>query len=1150
MRSLFLPAILAALPIIFFPATEAFAQSNMGPSNIPQINSTIYVGAVPGFNANIQKAVSAACSMNHNAQITIPAGYAGSDSISSVTSGCAGAYISDERSVSRECYAWSGSSYTETSCTVGGGGGATIPPTTVLLKGTSVGNAATPAGPSDVATLLSQLTGCTSPSMVYSPGAGQCIAAGSGGSPAGSVSQFQVNLNGSAFGATGFGTDTATRSDILGVRNLSAKMTNGTANASQFTGGAATYIQSNPSPGSRLVDDVLDTSGGRWGYIDNGVQFIPTYPVPTMFSVDDVRNGADVLTSFDPGPSAATGVYAGRETNCSHTQLAGDTGGLYLVEDACAPINFVSSTPGWNYGFSGADTGNMAGSLGYNPAPVGAVVFGQGIKDGPNYSMVYLGAGDENFAGMNAVVKPAFKAPSDEGTHTHRDEVSEAIPISGVVASGSTVGANVIHLTSISAGDGPGVGHPLIDKTTDVLSCTSSNVVGNGSGPGTVTLSGCTVPTSTTMTLNAAIDPGRQPENAGVLTTFTATAGTVCAPGSLIAIEGTTYSEFPKLISSTLSGGVDTMTAILRYPHGSGVTVDCGGMAGRWMEQTNYTFPNVRAGQQPMRYLFEVYGSPTSSTIKVGEQTAGHIDSGYLQPGPVTIYHGAIVTDVRVPGMRTPDGSVMTVADDDTFAAGDAVEEPNSLSAHYDLSFLVSEMQNPYATSASPHYEAFDGRVGALNPDAYYNIFEKSPCSTYVTCSTTAPLGMQAKPFMYVQGNFQSGIRFQYMPQGVYAGGYGSLLTWGAPQTGQINHKLLVFGEGDNGDGLVYDYDLRKWTWNANGGQGTFAINGTIATQYGSGFETLKGDESVSGSFNNGLLTGVGVNVSGSVTASSVTTPTLALGTPGNQNSQADWYASGGSTAHVQQQMYNGNFRVYSFGTPSTFYSLSGTDSSGNTVAAVPFNFNLTPYWPTPAAGDSSQSGATTQFVQNALNAISAPVASIFGRTGAVTSSTGDYTVSQVTGAAPIASPALTGTPTAPTGTCCGGGNQIATQQFAINEVLAQSAVPTQTNTFTAVQRFTGVVFATRTIGAGTSLAVSATDYTLRCDASAGAVTIVLPSSPITGQVYVVKKVDTSANACTVTAGGTTLDGATSNTLSSPYASITAQFSGSTYDLM
>ena len=39
----------------------------------------------------------------------------------------------------------------------------------------------------------------------------------------------------------------------------------------------------------------------------------------------------------------------------------------------------------------------------------------------------------------------------------------------------------------------------------------------------------------------------------------------------------------------------------------------------------------------------------------------------------------------------------------------------------------------------------------------------------------------------------------------------------------------------------------------------------------------------------------------------------------------------------------------------------------------------------------------------------------MFSRTGTVTAQSGDYTVSEVTGAAPLASPALTGTPTAPT---------------------------------------------------------------------------------------------------------------------------------------
>ncbi|MGP8160578.1 MAG: hypothetical protein ACLQGJ_05060, partial [Candidatus Dormibacteria bacterium] len=42
-------------------------------------------------------------------------------------------------------------------------------------------------------------------------------------------------------------------------------------------------------------------------------------------------------------------------------------------------------------------------------------------------------------------------------------------------------------------------------------------------------------------------------------------------------------------------------------------------------------------------------------------------------------------------------------------------------------------------------------------------------------------------------------------------------------------------------------------------------------------------------------------------------------------------------------------------------------------------------------------------------------VSSVFGRTGVVVSTSGDYSVSQVTGAAPLASPTFTGTVTVPT---------------------------------------------------------------------------------------------------------------------------------------
>jgi hypothetical protein len=62
-------------------------------------------------------------------------------------------------------------------------------------------------------------------------------------------------------------------------------------------------------------------------------------------------------------------------------------------------------------------------------------------------------------------------------------------------------------------------------------------------------------------------------------------------------------------------------------------------------------------------------------------------------------------------------------------------------------------------------------------------------------------------------------------------------------------------------------------------------------------------------------------------------------------------------------------------------------------------------------------------------------VDSVFGRTGAVIANSGDYSVGQVTGAAPLASPALTGTPTAPTQAISTNNTDIATTA-AVNAAL------------------------------------------------------------------------------------------------------------------
>ena len=65
-------------------------------------------------------------------------------------------------------------------------------------------------------------------------------------------------------------------------------------------------------------------------------------------------------------------------------------------------------------------------------------------------------------------------------------------------------------------------------------------------------------------------------------------------------------------------------------------------------------------------------------------------------------------------------------------------------------------------------------------------------------------------------------------------------------------------------------------------------------------------------------------------------------------------------------------------------------------------------------------------------------------------------------------------------------------------------------------------------------------NYTVLCNAASGAVTMTLPAT-VTRNMYVVKKVDSSSNTCTVNGGGHNIDGSTSTTLSTQYSSLRLQ---------
>jgi hypothetical protein len=74
-----------------------------------------------------------------------------------------------------------------------------------------------------------------------------------------------------------------------------------------------------------------------------------------------------------------------------------------------------------------------------------------------------------------------------------------------------------------------------------------------------------------------------------------------------------------------------------------------------------------------------------------------------------------------------------------------------------------------------------------------------------------------------------------------------------------------------------------------------------------------------------------------------------------------------------------------------------------------------------------------------------------------------------------------------------------------------------------------------------------ATDYTILCNATSAAVTITLNAAPNTGQIVIIKKIDSSANACTIAGNGKTMDGASSLSLGTQYQVERLQYNGTSW---
>jgi hypothetical protein len=126
-------------------------------------------------------------------------------------------------------------------------------------------------------------------------------------------------------------------------------------------------------------------------------------------------------------------------------------------------------------------------------------------------------------------------------------------------------------------------------------------------------------------------------------------------------------------------------------------------------------------------------------------------------------------------------------------------------------------------------------------------------------------------------------------------------------------------------------------------------------------------------------------------------------------------------------------------------------------------------------------------------------VSSVFGRTGGVTANSGDYTVSQVTGAAPLASPTFTGIPAAPTAAASTNTTQLATTAF-VTAALAAAGSAAGIVTYSGPSlTFTGTAFFP--IGGGGLSSTTETNVDLAAPATATVknFTVQLSVAPGTG---------------------------------------------------
>ncbi len=126
------------------------------------------------------------------------------------------------------------------------------------------------------------------------------------------------------------------------------------------------------------------------------------------------------------------------------------------------------------------------------------------------------------------------------------------------------------------------------------------------------------------------------------------------------------------------------------------------------------------------------------------------------------------------------------------------------------------------------------------------------------------------------------------------------------------------------------------------------------------------------------------------------------------------------------------------------------------------------------------------------------------------------------------------------------------TYAIAGSTITFSSAIPRGGNKVQVIRGLDSTATGAPTTTKTSNYTATASDYTVRCDATTNSITVNLPSaSSNVGKIYNIKKVDTSGNIILIVpVVSETIDGEVNHTISLPYANLTLQSNGIGWDIL